>query len=369
MGIHFICRISFACRREHSLSNPVLVYAHRGDAVESQHAGAIAIVDGDGALVAALGDVDRPVFPRSAIKLLQALPLVASGAAETLGLSDDELALACASHNGEPAHVQTAAAMLAKAGLDVSALECGTHWPYHDESQHALTAAGQEPTALHNNCSGKHAGFACMGCLMARGRGTSAADFLRGYVQPDHPLMQEVSSAVQAATGCDLGRAPRGIDGCSIPTYGIPLRQLALGFARIATGIGLSADHADAAQRLRRAIAQTPFMVGGSGRFDTRVMQHFGERVCCKVGAEAMYCAALPEQGLGVAIKIDDGSGPRAAEVAMAAVIEAFVPLSAEDAAFIHAFTDVPLRNWRGIDVGRLAAAPALSSWVSRPSR
>ncbi len=349
------------------MSNPVLVYAHRGNAVESQHAGAVAIVDADGAIVAALGDVDRPVFPRSAIKLLQALPLVASGAADALGLSDDELALACASHNGEPAHVQTAATMLAKAGLDVSALECGTHWPYDDESQRALAAAGHEPTALHNNCSGKHAGFACLGCLMARGRGASAAEFLRGYVQPDHPLMQEVSSAVQAATGCDLSRAPNGTDGCSIPTYGIPLRQLALGFARMATGIGLNAGHTDAALRLRRAIAHTPFMVGGSGRFDTRVMQHFGERVCCKVGAEAMYCAALPEQGLGVAIKIDDGTSPRAAEVAMAAVIEAFVPLSAEDAPFIRGFVNVPLRNWRGIEVGRLAAAPALSSWLPRP--
>ncbi len=351
------------------MSNPVLVYAHRGGAVESQHAGAIAIVDADGALVAAIGDIDRPVFPRSAIKLLQALPLVASGAAETLGLSDDELALACASHNGEPAHVQTAAAMLAKAGLAVDALECGTHWPYHEVSQRVLAAAGQEPTALHNNCSGKHAGFACLGCLMARGRVASAAEFVLGYVQPDHPLMQEVSSAVQTATGCDLGRAPRGIDGCSIPTYGIPLRQLALGFARAATGTGLPADHAQAALRLRRAIARAPFMVGGSGRFDTRVMQHFGERVCCKVGAEAMYCAALPEQGLGVAIKIDDGTGPRAAEVAMAAVIEAFVPLSAEDAGFIGGFADVPLRNWRGIEVGRLTAAPALSALAPHQSR
>lgn len=351
------------------MSNPVLVHAHRGNAVESQHAGAIAIVDGKGTLVASIGDIDRCVFPRSAIKLLQALPLVASGAADALGLNDDELALACASHNGEPVHVQTAAAMLAKAGLAVDALECGSHWPYHEPSQHVLAAAGHVPTALHNNCSGKHAGFACLGCLMARGRGESALEFLRGYVQPDHALMQEVSRAVQAATGCDLGRAPRGIDGCSIPTYGIPLRQLALGFARVAAGIGLPADHAEAARRLRRAIARAPFMVGGSGRFDTRVMQHFGERVCCKVGAEAMYCAALPEQGLGVAIKIDDGTGPRAAEVVMAAVIEAFVPLSADDAAFIRGFSDVPLRNWRAIEVGRLAAAPALTGLLSGPCR
>ena len=143
--------------------NPTLVEVLRGNLVESRHAGAVAVLDADGGVLAALGDIDRPVFPRSAVKVLQALPLLASGAAERLQLSDAELALACASHGGEPLHASTAAAMLAKAGVDVDALECGTHWPYHDGAIKALAAAGLKPIALHNNCSGKHSGFVCLG--------------------------------------------------------------------------------------------------------------------------------------------------------------------------------------------------------------
>ncbi|MES2958126.1 MAG: asparaginase [Pseudomonadota bacterium] len=339
--------------------NPVLVEAWRGGAVESFHRGAVAVVDGDGSLVASLGDVERPVFPRSAIKLLQALPLVESGAAEHFGLSDEELALACASHNGEPAHTRTAAAVLTKAGLDDSVLECGAHWPYHEPSAHALAAAATAPGVLHNNCSGKHAGFVCLACLLA-----GPADprgFLAGYVRPEHAVMREVGAAVQAATGCDLSRAPRGVDGCSIPTYAIPLRQLAHGFARAASGIGLSRGRAAAAARLRRAVAQAPFMVGGTARFDTRVMEALGERVFCKVGAEGMYCAAWPESGLGVALKIDDGNTSRACEVAMAALIEAWVPLRDEvERDLLAGLSDLRLHNWRGVEVGRLAAHESL---------
>ena len=269
-----------------STANPVLVHALRGGAVESMHRGAYAVVDADGALALQAGDIERPVFPRSAVKVLQALPLVASGAAEHFGLSDAELALACASHGGEPAHAAVATSMLAKAGLDEAALECGTHWPYHDASLKALAGAGRTPTALNNNCSGKHAGFVCLGCLMAGSR--DRRDFVRGYVKPEHPVMREVSAALQAATGWDLARSPAGTDGCSIPTFAIPLRHLAHAFARVATGTGLSAGHAAAARRLRHAVAAEPYMVAGSGRFDTRVMQHFGARVFCKVGAEGM---------------------------------------------------------------------------------
>ena len=339
--------------------NPVLVEAWRGGAVESFHRGAVAVVDADGAVVAALGDIDRPVFPRSAIKLLQALPLVESGAADRFGLADEELALACASHNGEPTHARTAAAALAKAGFDAAVLECGAHWPYHEPSVHALAAAGAAPTALHNNCSGKHAGFVCLGCVLAGEK--DQREFLAGYVRPEHAVMREVNAAVAQVTGFDLARTARGIDGCSIPTYAIPLRHLAHGFARAGTGIGLAPVRAAAAARLRRAVARAPFMVGGSARFDTQVMQALGERVFCKVGAEGMYCAALPEAGLGVAIKVDDGNTSRACEVVMAALIEALVPLHSDaDRALLASLSNLTLRNWRGLDVGRLAAHESL---------
>lgn len=343
-----------------STTSPDLVHATRGGIVESLHRGSVAIVDAAGAVPLALGDIDRPIFPRSACKVLQALPLVASGAAEALQLTDAELSLACASHGGEPGHVSTAAGMLAKAGLDASALECGTHWPRLEATQRAMARAGEEPGPLHNNCSGKHSGFVCVGCLMARAQGRDAREFVHGYVRPDHPVMREVTAALQAATGVDLSRAPVGTDGCSIPAFALPLRGLALGFARVATGQGLSPEHARAARRLREAVARSPFHVAGTGRFDTRVMERLGERVFCKVGAEGVYCAALPGQGLGVAIKIDDGNTARAAEVVMAAVIESLVSLDEAERGFMRRFSEVPLLNCNGTRIGALQASAGL---------
>lgn len=347
--------------------NPVLVQALRGDTVESLHRGALAVVDADGHLHSAQGDIERPVFPRSAVKLLQALPLVESGAAERFGLNDEELALACASHGGEAQHARTAASMLAKAGVDVQALECGAHWPYYDGAIKAMAAAGETPSALHNNCSGKHAGFVCLGCLMAEDRDRRA--FLSGYVQPGHPVMREVTAALQASTGWDLATTPVGTDGCSIPTFAVPLRHLALAFARAGTGTGLRPGHAAAARRLRQAVARAPAMVAGTGRFDSRVMAHFGERVFCKVGAEGVYCAALPELGLGVALKMDDGNTARACEVVMAALIETLLPLDETDAQFMAGFSRPPLKNWNGVEVGRLQAANAMRTLKISPPR
>jgi L-asparaginase II len=342
--------------------NPVLVEVLRGTAVESRHAGALAVVDASGAVHTALGDIDRPIFPRSAVKLLQALPLVASGAADAFGLSDAELALACASHSGEPEHVATAAGLLARLGLDAGALECGTQWPGREPVLRGMLARGEQASALHNNCSGKHSGFVCVACLMARQAGTDPAEFARGYVAAGHPVMREVSAALSAATGVDVEHAPRGIDGCSIPTFALPLRSLALAFARCGTGQGLADGHARAARRLRQAAAAAPFMVGGTDRFDTRVMQAFGDQLFCKIGAEGVYCAALPELGLGVALKIDDGAA-RAAEAAMAAVAQAL--LKTTDAAqdqLLRGYSHLVLRNWRGTEVGALRPADALSS-------
>ena len=338
--------------------NPVLVDVWRGEWVESQHRGSLAVVDAEGALVLALGDIERPVYPRSAVKALQALPLVASGAAARFGLSDAELAQACASHSGEPAHVATSAGLLAKLGLDAGALECGAHWPRAEAQIAAMGARGEAPTALHNNCSGKHAGFLCLGCVLAGEQDRRA--FLRGYVEPEHPVMREVTAALAAATDADLSRAPVGTDGCSIPTYGIPLRQLALGFARFGSGQGLGADHAQAARRLRQAVAAEPFHVAGTNRLDTVLMQALGERLFCKVGAEGVYCAALPERGWGLAIKMDDGNTARAVEVALAACVQALLRLNEDEQALLQRHSELAQRNWNGRLVGRLAATAGL---------
>lgn len=260
------------------MSNPVVVEVMRGARVESRHRGSAAVIDGDGAVALAFGEIDEPVFPRSAVKALQALPLVESGAADALRLSEAEIALACASHAGASMHVETAAAMLAKAGLDVASLACGAHWPLGEEASRALSRAGQTPSPLHNNCSGKHAGFLCLAC---------ASDWeTGGYERPAHPAQRTARAAIVDVTGAALGDDVCATDGCSIPTYAVPLRGLALGFARLTTGVGLAPSRAAAARRIIAAVTTNPAMVSGEGRFDTEVMRLFGSRVFVKTGAE-----------------------------------------------------------------------------------
>jgi L-asparaginase II len=339
------------------MANPIVVEAMRGARVESRHRGAAAVFDADGGGVLALGDVDTPVFPRSAVKALQALPLIESGAADALRLSEAEIALACASHSGEPVHVETAAAMLAKAGLDQGALACGAHWPLGEQAARALARAGATPSALHNNCSGKHAGFLCLACVS--GWAT------KGYEAAGGPVQSEVKGAIEAMTGAALGEDVCAIDGCSIPTYAVPLRALALGFARLGTGSGLSPQRAKAAQRIRAAVAANPGMVAGEGKFDTEVMRLFGARVFVKTGAEGVYCAALPELGLGLAVKVDDGA-TRAAQTMIAALIDRFLPMDESDRMRFAPFVAPTLRNWNKVTVGALRPTAALAEASSQ---
>jgi len=335
------------------VTDPVLVEVLRGAIVESRHRGAVAVCDADGGERLVLGDIDRPVFPRSAVKAIQALPLVESGAADAYGFGDRELALACSSHNGEEAHVALAAAMLGKAGLDGEALECGAHWPLHQPAMLALARSGGKPGDLHNNCSGKHSGFLCT----CRHLGIPHA----GYVGAGHRSQEMVREALQSVTGAAHDAAGRGIDGCSIPTYAVPLKSLALGFARMATGIGLAPGRGRAARRLLAACMDEPFYVAGTERADTRLMQAAKGRVFAKVGAEGVFCAALPELGLGIALKCEDG-GERAAEVIVAAVLARLLGADAELAGRLDALARPPLHNRKGLLVGGLRPAGALAS-------
>jgi len=306
------------------MTNPVLVEVTRGDSVESIHRGAIVVVDTEGKRRFAIGDVEARVYPRSAVKAIQALPLVESGAADRYGFGNPELALACSSHNAEPRHVATARKMLAAAGRSEADLECGGHAPMDKAAADALVRAGQKPGRIHDNCSGKHSGFICLACALG-------AD-PEGYVRPGHPAQREIAAALAATTGADLGEP--AVDGCSIPAYAIPLDKLALAFARLVTGEGLAPQRAAAARRLVDAATAEPFMIAGTGRFDTEALELFGRRLFLKSGAEGVYCAAFPDLGLGLALKCDDGNG-RASETLMVSVIEAFLPLSdAERAAF-----------------------------------
>lgn len=333
------------------MDNPVLVEVLRGGLVESRHRGAVAVIDADGGVLLEIGDVTRPVFGRSAVKAIQALPLVESGAADAFGFGNRELALACASHSGEKEHAALAAAMLAKAGLDGSALECGAHWPMGMEAALQLAGERKQPSPLHNNCSGKHAGFLCT----CQHLGLDC----HGYVGAGHGAQQAVREAMEAVTGATLGTDVCGTDGCSIPTGAAPLKNLAQGFARMATGVGLPPERARAARRLIDACMAEPFLVAGTQRLDTRLMQAAAGRVMVKMGAEGVYCGTVPELGFGIALKCSDG-GVRAAEVMVAAVLQ---NLLADDAALSATFAGMArpvLTNWNGVEVGALRPAGAL---------
>jgi L-asparaginase II len=334
------------------MTNPVLVEVLRGAIVESAHRGAVAVFDADGAPLLELGDTTRPVFPRSAVKAIQALPLIESGTADAYGFGNRELALACASHSGEPAHVELAHAMLAKAGLDKTALECGAHWPSNHAAEIALARAGGAPNALHNNCSGKHSGFLCT-CV-------HAGIAHQGYVKAGHAQQEMVRDAMQAVTGAAHGAENSATDGCSIPTYAVPLKSFALGFARMATGRGFAPERAKAAKRLLAACMAEPFLVAGTGKADVALMQAAPGRIFVKTGAEGVYCAAVPELGLGIALKCDDGAA-RAAEVMIAALLAKLLKADEALAARLGELARPPIESRIGAKVGLLRPTAALS--------
>jgi L-asparaginase II len=330
---------------------PVLVEVTRGTMVESRHRGAAAIVDPTGRVVRAWGDIEATIYPRSSIKPIQALPLLESGAADAFGLSDAELALSCASHQGEARHAAGVTAWLERIGLSTDDLECGPQVPSGPAAARALFEAHGEPARVHNNCSGKHAGM----LTTVRHLGEP----VKGYSALDHPAQQRVLGTFEAMCGLDLSDAPRGIDGCSLPVWGMPLGNLALGMARFADPTDQPEPRQLAAARLRRAMAAEPFMVHGSGTFVTDCMTVTGETALVKGGAEGMFTAALPKLGLGVAVKIEDGA-ERASETAMAAILEALGVFDNRAIAALSGWLTQPLSNWAGSDIGVIRPAACL---------
>ena len=334
-------------------ANPVLVEIARGDAVESRHRGAIAIATASGEMVLALGDIDTPIFPRSAVKAMQTIPLVESGAADAFGLNDQELAVACGSHSGDDIHVETVRSLLAKAGVDESQLACGPHWPMSEKAAGELIRAGQRPLPIHNNCSGKHAGM----LATARFLGFEPV----GYEQPKHKLQVMIARIISDICGIELAQCPMGLDGCSVPTWALPLRELATGFARFGSAGWLPADRQAAAERLLRACFNAPVLVAGEGRLDTIVLTSLAPFVFSKGGAEGVHCAALPDQGLGIAIKIDDGS-KRATDRVLAELLAVIAPPAGS---ILTAHLGGAIRNWRGVQVGQISASAGLQGALS----
>jgi len=332
-------------------ANPILVEQTRGNWVENRHRGAFIVVDAAGKVIASAGDVERPVFPRSAIKSMQALAMVTSGAIGRFELSDEELALACASHHGEDVHVGGVTHFLQHVGMSPENLECGAHPPTNAAAREALRRAGKDPSPLHNNCSGKHSGM----LSVARALGVPA----EGYVKREHPVQIEVRKAIEAVVGETLSVDRCGVDGCSIPTWAAPISAWARGFARMATGEGLPTELARAARRVFDAATTHPLLVAGTGHLDTLVMEAFGGRVMQKGGAEGVQCGAIRDKGWGYALKIDDGN-MAASQVMVATLLLELAQPDGAQRAVLEQFATQTVKNVRGLEVGVMRASSSL---------
>lgn len=319
---------------------PLTIEVTRGDMVESRHRAAAVVMDASGQTLHAWGDAERLVYPRSAIKPIQALALIETGAAERFAVTEAEIALASASHGGTALHTGAVGAWLKRLGLGERDLECGAHPPLDEEAAQALARAGKAPGPLCNNCSGKHAGF----LTTAKHMGEPTA----GYVNADHPVQARLRDILGDMGGGELAEAPSGIDGCGIPVYGMALEALARALARMADGNRLGAARAEAVKRVIAAMTANPALVAGAGRFDTRAMRAVPGTFAVKGGAEGVHGAVVPSLGLGVALKVDDGA-KRAAEVAMAAILNL---IGALPDAVAGPFLEAPVVNAPGHRVG-----------------
>jgi L-asparaginase II len=318
------------------------IVATRGEMVESHHHVHAAVVDGKGALRASAGDPACATVLRSCAKPFQALPFVASGGFDALGWNDEMLALACASHGGEPEHIAIVSRMLASMGLEEGDLACGPHEPLTRRGQKALKEAGENPTRLHNNCSGKHA--AMLGFAKTQGWP------MRGYEQCVHPVQRAVIDCLAEWTGVPASQLRLLTDGCGVVAFGLPLQAFALGFARLA----VAAQQGDAhPARVLGAMRAHPFLVGGTDRFDTVLMEETEGRVISKIGAEGVHAVAVPERGIAAVVKVEDGAF-RAQHPAVVRLLQYLEVLPEELPPRLAAFLRTPIVNTRGAVVGEI---------------
>ncbi|MGA7987934.1 MAG: asparaginase [Candidatus Dormiibacterota bacterium] len=335
------------------LTPPVLATVWRGKVREARIRGHVAVTDAKGAVRSSVGDPRTVTTLRSCVKPLQALPYVRL-AADPLGVTEAEVAIACASHQGEDEHVATVRGLLAKAGVAESALGCGPQLPSDEATARRLLASGGAPLPIHNNCSGKHAAMLATCAVMGWP--------LDGYMDPSHPCQRAVTSAMSDAIGVDLTTRPSGIDGCGLTTYGLPLELIARGFA--------AAGSDPAFQRCQEAMAARPHLVAGTGRFDTALLSEVGTRLTAKIGGAAVWAAVVRPAGQAIAIKLESGAFDAIPVVAIA-VLQRLGILSAELPDALQSFARLPLRNWAGATVGFTSAefeatSPITStrSWV-----
>ena len=319
---------------------PILATVFRGNAIEARVRGHIAVADASGTVLQWAGSPDVETTLRSCVKPIQAMPFLRL-AAERLGASGPEIAVACASHQGEDEHVATVRGLLARAGVPEEALRCGPQIPSDEATARRLLASGGVPLPVHNNCSGKHAAMLATCAVMGWP--------LDGYMEPGHPCQQAVSGALQEMLGVDLDTAHRGIDGCGLTTYGIPLAAIAGGFA---------AASGDAAfRRAQDAMGTYPFLVAGTGRFDTALLEVAGAGLTAKIGGAAVWAAVVRPDGPGIAIKLESGGGEAMPVVAIA-VLQQLGVLASDLPVPLRPFATLTVRNWAGRDVGEVRPEP-----------
>ncbi len=323
--------------------NPVVLYQTRGDFVECQHRGAYVLLREE-RVIASAGEIERLYFCRSGTKFFQALPPLLSGAVDRYGVTADELALMCASHNGEPEHVRVAASLLEKGGLAVSDLGCAPHSPMSAAAASALRSRGEKPTSLHNNCSGKHAGM----LLAARALGEPTAD----YLAPSHAVQRGIVQVLAQFAEIPAEAVRTAVDGCSAPTFVLPLIATARAFVNFGRpGPKISDAQRGACARLLAAIRAHPHLLAGEKRFCTALLVATEGRVLVKVGAEGFYGGCIPDEGIGFALHIDDGSTP-ASERLLAALLDRQGLLTTEELDRLRGMVDPERRNHAGRLVG-----------------
>lgn len=322
-----------------------LVHIERGNLVESRHYGDLAMVDRSGSLLWYVGDPLRVTYARSSAKPLQALPLVESGAADAFEMTDEEIALCCASHSGEAMHVERVRALLARLGLSETDLQCGVHPPYRSQMYEEILRTGQAVTAVHNNCSGKHAGMLAMAKYLGADVGT--------YLQADHPVQQQILKVVTEVCEVAPDAITIGTDGCGVPVFAMPLQQLALAFAKFARPVGQAPRREKAMSRIATAMMQHPELVAGTETFCTAFMGAKQGSLLGKAGAEGVYCAGLTDQGYGLCVKVDDGN-PRAVYPAVLEALRQAKVVPDEVITQLQSFHRPILQNHQGTVVGRI---------------
>ncbi len=317
----------------------------RGAEIESVHALDAAFVDSDGAALALYGEPEHRAYLRSSAKPIQVLPLIERGLIDRFGFTSAEIAVMVSSHNGEPFQIDAVTTILAKARIDVESLQCGPHEPLHPPAAKSLRRLGEEPSSLHNNCSGKHAGM----LAVCKAEGWP----LDTYLDPDHPLQRRIRSLVAVLAGVDESSIGVAVDGCGLPTFAVSIHSMATAYARLAAADqARDTDLARAVGKAFDAMAAHPEHVAGSDRLCTAIMAAHGERVVVKTGAEGVYCGALRGEGRGLALKIVDGAR-RAQDVALVALL---VEFGAIDSSGLDAFARPEVTNWAGDVVGHLDA-------------